>query len=103
MYAEGMVAYALKQEALFRDIAERARKAETASKVARGKKRPRAPILDPLQDAIGRNKGDEAEEEDDGDDDAVLWEGADDGDGDEEQGVIESDEELVMGGEVDDI
>jgi hypothetical protein len=52
---------------------------------------------------MGRNKGDEAEEEDDGDDDAVLWEGADDGDGDEEQGVIESDEELVMGGEVDDI
>jgi hypothetical protein len=97
-----MAAYALKQEALFRDIAERARRAETAPKVARGKKRPRAPIVDPLQDAMGRNRGDEAEAEDDGDDDAVLWAGVDDGDGDEERVEIESDEELVMGGEVDD-
>ncbi|KAJ7754746.1 hypothetical protein B0H14DRAFT_2635372 [Mycena olivaceomarginata] len=46
---------------------------------------------------------DEAEEEDDRDDDAVLWKGADDGDGNQEQGEIESDEEFVMGGEVDNI
>jgi hypothetical protein len=85
-YAEGMVAYALKQEALLHDIGERAKRVETAAKVARGKKRPRAPIVDPLQDAMGRNRGDEAEEEDDGDDDAVLWARADDGDGDEERG-----------------
>ncbi|KAJ7791306.1 hypothetical protein B0H14DRAFT_3500650 [Mycena olivaceomarginata] len=49
-----------------------------------------------------KTEGDEAEAEDDGDDDAVLWAGADDGDGDEERVEIESDEELVMGGEVDD-
>ncbi|KAJ7884187.1 hypothetical protein B0H14DRAFT_3082403 [Mycena olivaceomarginata] len=84
-YAEGMAAYALKQEALFQ-----------------GRRGRELRLWTPYKTQWEENRGDEAEAEDDGDDDAVLWAGADDGDGDEERVEIESDEELVMGGEVDD-
>ncbi|KAJ7792665.1 hypothetical protein B0H14DRAFT_3094155 [Mycena olivaceomarginata] len=41
--------------------------------------------------------------EDDGDDDAVLMAAADEADADDERGELESDEEVIMGGEVDDV
>jgi hypothetical protein len=93
--AQGMIAYALKQEAMYRDIAARAREAESAPKIARGKKRPRVPIVDPLAQRSGTE-----EEENDDDGDTGLREEDDD---DVERGVMESDEELVMGGDVDDM
>jgi hypothetical protein len=94
LYAQGMIAYASKQAALFRDIAARAIATATAPSVPRGKKRPRAPIVDPLMDLgnVGLDLGEEDDEE--GLDD-------DDGDGEEIRGIVESDEELVMGGEID--
>jgi hypothetical protein len=96
--AQGMVAYTSKQAALFRDLAARARKSETAAPVAKGKKRVRAAIVDPL--AMGGRTALPWQEEDvDESEDEVFQD--DDGDG-EERGMVESDEELVMGGEVDD-
>ncbi|KAF7345876.1 CxC2 domain-containing protein [Mycena venus] len=65
-------------------------------KLARGKKQPKAPIIDPLAEATRRVEYDE----DDGDDDGVVLAGVDDGD--DEEGAV-SDEEVVMAGEVDDI
>ncbi|KAJ7799241.1 hypothetical protein B0H14DRAFT_3092830 [Mycena olivaceomarginata] len=50
-YAQGMIAYATKQADLFRDIAARARETATAPRLANGKQRPRAPIVDPLATA----------------------------------------------------
>ncbi|KAJ7767594.1 hypothetical protein B0H14DRAFT_2633027 [Mycena olivaceomarginata] len=93
--AQGMIAYALKQEAMYRDIAARIREAESAPKIARGKKRPRVPIVDPLAQQLGTKEG-----EDDDDGDMGLREEDDD---DVERGVMESDEELVMGGDIDDM
>ncbi|KAJ7788512.1 hypothetical protein B0H14DRAFT_3504207 [Mycena olivaceomarginata] len=75
-YVQGMVAYALKQEALFRDIAARARQTETAPKVK-----------------VGTDAAREEGDNDDDDDGLVAGEEADG-----ERGVIESDKELVMGG-----
>jgi hypothetical protein len=96
--AQGMVAYASEQAALFRDLAARARKTETAAPVARGKKRVRAAIVDPL--AMGGRTALPLEEEDvDESEDEVFLD--DDADG-EERGLVESDEELIIGGEVDD-
>jgi hypothetical protein len=94
---QGMIAYALKQEAMYRDIAARARAAESAPKIAKGKKRLRVPIVDPLVQRSGAEEGG-----DDDDDDGVLREEEND-DVDAERGVVESEEELVMGGEVDDM
>ncbi|KAJ7852858.1 hypothetical protein B0H13DRAFT_1904401 [Mycena leptocephala] len=96
-YTQGMVAYAAKQAALFRDIAARARKTETEPKLMRGKKRPRAPMVDPLlgpttiEDLTrgGEREDDESEEEGDEDDRGMV------------QGM-ESDEDVIMGGELDD-
>ncbi|KAJ7352108.1 hypothetical protein DFH08DRAFT_956919 [Mycena albidolilacea] len=82
-YAQGMIAYAIKQESL-------------------GKKRPRPANIDPLVEAMGAHTtggvddGSKDEEENGG----VREE--DNGDADEGR-IVESDEELVMGGEVDDI
>jgi hypothetical protein len=42
-------------------------------------------------------------DESDGDDDERLLAAAEEGDGSEEAGEVESDEELIMGGEVDDV
>ncbi|KAJ7863532.1 hypothetical protein B0H14DRAFT_2574911 [Mycena olivaceomarginata] len=78
-YVQGMITYALKQEALFRDIATRARQTETAMKKV----------------------GTDAAREEDNDDDDNGQVAGEEADG--ERGVIESDEELVMGGEVDNI
>lgn len=103
-YAQGMIAYALKQEALFSDIAAWARTTETAPRVARGKKRPRVGIVDPLAEATRRGGGWDVDlDESDGDDDERLLAAAEEGDGSEEAGEVESDEELIMGGEVDDV
>jgi hypothetical protein len=94
---QGMIAYALKQEVMYRDIAARARAAESTLKIAKGKKRLRVPIVDPLVQRSGVEEGG-----DDDNDDGVLREEEND-DVNAERGVVESDEELVMGGEVDDV
>ncbi|KAJ7753859.1 hypothetical protein B0H16DRAFT_1316820, partial [Mycena metata] len=105
--AQGLIAYAAKQARMFRDIAERSRATQTAPATARGKKRPREPIVDPLATAMraaaaaqgAGNEEDGSEEDNDNDENLI----ADvDGDEEEERGGVESDEELVMGGEVDD-
>jgi hypothetical protein len=101
-YAQGKVAYALKQEALFLGLAARARETETAPKLGRGKRGPRDLIVDPLAQATWTNYG-KGDSEDDGDDDAVLMAAADEADADDERGELESDEEVIMGGEVDDV
>ncbi|KAF7360081.1 hypothetical protein MVEN_00736200 [Mycena venus] len=102
-YAEGMVAYALKQQAMFLELAARARETETAPRLEKGKKRARAPVVDPLMDAMNTAAVpfEEEEGDDDGDGDVALG-AEDDGDGDD-YGLLESDEELVMGGELDDV
>lgn len=93
-YAQGLVAYAVKQAALFRRLAARAREVEKAPKLARGKKRQRAPVVDPLatgmiiDDVRADSGGEDSEEE--GEEEEK-----------EEHGFVDSDEELVMGGEVD--
>jgi hypothetical protein len=99
-YAQGMIAYALKQEALFRDIAARARQTETATKVARGKRGPREAVIDPLA-PLSQKVGTDAAREEDNDDDDDGQVAREEAYG--ERGVIESDEEVVMGGEMDDI
>jgi hypothetical protein len=100
-YAQGMIAYAQKQEVLFWDIAAWARQTETATKVARGKRGPREVIIDHLAPLSQQVETGEATEEGDNDDDNNRLVAGEEPDG--ERGVIESDEELVMGGEVDNI
>jgi hypothetical protein len=93
--AEGMVAYATKQAQLYRDLTERAEMTRTEVKLSRGKKRrvwqaSWDPIIsmDAGSGAVGVDGEDgEVDDEDDEEDD--------------ERGDIESDEELLMGGEVD--
>ncbi|KAJ7188443.1 hypothetical protein C8R46DRAFT_1205599 [Mycena filopes] len=91
--AEGMVAYAVKQTQLYRQLAVRAEMTRTEEKLKRGRKRRvYQPGWDPIisaEDAAGPDDGDDG--------------GSDDGnEEDDERGDIESDEELLMGGEVDD-
>jgi hypothetical protein len=82
--AVGLVAYAEKQARMFRELAARARRIEQAPKLGRGKSRRReVKEYDPLV----------AQDEEDLD-------GEEDGDG--ERGEVDSDKELLMGGEVDD-
>jgi hypothetical protein len=84
--AEGMVAYATRQVQLYRELARRAERTRTEPKLQRGKKRTVYELSwDPIM-AV-----DEGEEE--------AEPGSDDED--DERGDIESDEELLMGGEVD--
>jgi hypothetical protein len=86
------VAYAAKQAQLYRDLAARAEVMRTEVKLARGKKRQVwAPSWDPvvsMEDNVGAEADDVGDREDDGEED-------------DERGDIESDEELLMGGEVD--
>ncbi|KAJ7354135.1 hypothetical protein DFH08DRAFT_912735 [Mycena albidolilacea] len=74
---------------------------ETATKVARGKRGPREVIIDPLAPLSQQVETGEAMEEGDNDDDDDRLVAREEPDG--ERGVIKSDEELVMGGEVDNI
>jgi hypothetical protein len=97
-YVQGMRAYAAQQEALFRDLADRARATEAAPKLARGKGRVRTRAVDPLQDTEALESDGENR-----DDDATILAAVCDDDTDEERGVVESDEEVIMGGELDDI
>ncbi|KAJ7030837.1 hypothetical protein C8F04DRAFT_1186481 [Mycena alexandri] len=99
--AQGMIAYGLKQAALFCDVATRAKATEKAPPVARGKKRLREPLVDPLAEATTVGGIEESEDENEDDDDAIVGRLGDDDD-DDERGTVASDEELVMGGEVDD-
>jgi hypothetical protein len=83
----------VKQAALFRHLAARAREVEKAPKLARGKKHQRAPVVDPL--ATGMIIDDVRADSDED-------QGGEEEDENEERGFVDSDEEVVMGGEVDD-
>jgi hypothetical protein len=94
--AEGMIAYATKQAQLYRDLTERAEMTRTEVKLSRGKKRRVwQASWDPI---ISRDAESGAAGADDGEG-AVVDK---DEEEDDERGDIESDEELLMGGEVDD-
>jgi hypothetical protein len=86
---QGLVAYASKQAAMYTALAARARRIELAPKLGRGKSRRRVVAEYDLLVA----QPDEDEEDDDADDENKRV---------EDQGEIDSDEELIMGGEVDD-
>jgi hypothetical protein len=64
-----MIVYALKQEAMYRDITMCAREVESTLKIARGKRQPRVLIVDPLVQQSGME-----DREDDNDDDTGLRE-----------------------------
>ncbi|KAJ6450007.1 hypothetical protein C8R47DRAFT_999048 [Mycena vitilis] len=86
--AEGKVAYAVKQAEMYADLARRAEVTRTEKKLQKGKKRAVAvPIWDPLVPVEEDANADEEDAEPEDDD---------------ERGDIDSDEELLMGGEVDD-
>ncbi|KAJ7800126.1 hypothetical protein B0H14DRAFT_3490996 [Mycena olivaceomarginata] len=97
-YVQGMRAYAAQKEALFRDLADRARATEAAPKLARGKGRVRMQAVNLLQDTEALESDRENR-----DDDTVILAAVRDDDTDEERGVVESDEEVIMGGKLDDI
>ncbi|KAJ7830049.1 hypothetical protein B0H14DRAFT_2366095 [Mycena olivaceomarginata] len=86
--AEGKVAYAAKQSAMYRELAERAEITRTEVKLQRGKKRT---VFERTWDPIVPLDEEEAAMEGDEDED----------DEDDERGDVDSDEELLMGGEVD--
>ncbi|KAJ6514876.1 hypothetical protein C8R47DRAFT_961701 [Mycena vitilis] len=90
--AEGKVAYAYKQAELYRGLALRAEVTRTEVKLQRGKKRRVAePIWDPVvpsDQGIAVDNGEDVDDEDEDEDD-------------DERGDIDSDEELLMGGEVE--
>ncbi|KAF7342850.1 CxC2 domain-containing protein [Mycena sanguinolenta] len=87
--AEGMVAYATKQSQMYRDLAVRAEVMRTEPKLARGKKRQVwGSTWDPI---VPMDNGDENDAEN-----------SDSDEEDDERGDIDSDEELLLGGEVDD-
>ncbi|KAJ6518038.1 hypothetical protein C8R47DRAFT_960048 [Mycena vitilis] len=95
--AEGKIAYALRQADVYRQLAEQAEVTRTEPKLAKGKKRR---IAVPSWDPVLGNPGEQTE--------ATATEGiVDDADAlvddadDDEQGDVDSDEELLMGGEVD--
>ncbi|KAJ7801750.1 hypothetical protein B0H14DRAFT_3489222 [Mycena olivaceomarginata] len=97
--AEGMLAYAMKPAQLYRDLAARAETARTEAKLARGKKRA---VWQPSWDPLILTDTGRAVDAQDG-----ISEGGEDGvgsedDEDDERGDIDSDKELLMGGEVDD-
>ncbi|KAJ7446857.1 hypothetical protein B0H11DRAFT_1745318 [Mycena galericulata] len=89
--AEGLVAYALKQAQLYRDLAVAAERTRTEPQLKRGKKRH---VFRPAPDPIMPEEEEEVRDSDDELDD-------DGEDEDDERGDVESDEELLMGGEVD--
>ncbi|KAJ7081908.1 hypothetical protein C8R43DRAFT_965555 [Mycena crocata] len=95
--AEGMLAYAAKQAQLYRDLANRAEVTRTEPRLKRGKKRRvTAPVWDPLI-PVPEEQG----EEEEADENVDIIGGGDDDEDDDERGDVESDEELLMGGEVD--
>ncbi|KAJ7190623.1 hypothetical protein GGX14DRAFT_579706 [Mycena pura] len=93
--AEGKVAYAAKQAQLYRHLAVRAERTRTEEKLAKGKKRR---VFQPSWDPIIAAEQGPADEEEEG---AVDGDEEED-DEDDKRGDVESDEELLMGGEVDD-
>lgn len=85
--AEGLVAYASKQAQLYRDLAVAAETVRTEEKLRKGRVfRPAPDPVMPLEEEEIQGSDDEDHNEDD----------------DDEPGEVDSDEELLMGGEVDD-
>ncbi|KAJ7839295.1 hypothetical protein B0H13DRAFT_2239609 [Mycena leptocephala] len=93
--AQGMRAYAVRQAKMYRDLAACAKVIELAPKLARGMSRRRA---EAEYDALAPTGGEDEEEDADEGDEDVKGDGVEL----EEQGDILSDEEVVMGGEMDD-
>ncbi|KAF8177103.1 hypothetical protein K438DRAFT_1939164 [Mycena galopus ATCC 62051] len=94
VHMQWLIVYTLKQEALFRDMVVHARETEKALKLGKGKKEPRAANVDPLLQAMAEDGTVQKEDH----------EGLNDGDNreaEEERGRVESDEEVIMGGELD--
>jgi hypothetical protein len=89
--AEGMVAYATRQADMYRALAERAEITRTELKLRKGKKRK---VFQPSWDPILPLEEEAAVHLEEGNED-------DDEEEDDERGDVESDEELLMGGEVD--
>jgi hypothetical protein len=91
--AQGKVAYAAKQAHMYRDLAVRAETTRTEPKLAKGKRRQvYAPTWDTIIPADNDEISNAGNDEGEGDDDA---------EDDDERGDVDSDEELLMGGEVD--
>ncbi|KAJ7727187.1 hypothetical protein B0H16DRAFT_1331643, partial [Mycena metata] len=89
--AQGLIAYAAKHAQMYWKLAARAEETQTEAKLQSGKKRrvfqpSWDPIIGTEADAGAAGSGDDGEDDED----------------DDERGDIESDEELLMGGEVDD-
>jgi hypothetical protein len=97
VYVQGMRVYAAQQEVVFRNLADQARATEIASKLATGKAKAHTRAVDPPQNTKVPGL------ESDGDDDVVILVAVRDEDMDEERGGVESDKEVIMGGELDDI
>ncbi|KAJ7482922.1 hypothetical protein B0H11DRAFT_1723465, partial [Mycena galericulata] len=81
--AEGMIAYASKQAQMYRKLAERAEVTRTEVKLKKGQRRRRAYETEDVLMVAVEDEQEEEQEEDD------------------ERGDVDSEEELLMGGEVD--
>ncbi|KAF7345205.1 CxC2 domain-containing protein [Mycena sanguinolenta] len=93
VWVERAVAVPVGGDLLYRDLAARAELTRTEAKLTRGKKRcVWAPSWDPVIGAE-RTEGTESDEED--------RDSEEEGEKDDERGDIDSEEELLMGGEVD--
>ncbi|KAJ7764813.1 hypothetical protein B0H16DRAFT_1310446 [Mycena metata] len=92
VFAEGAIAYAIKQGRMFRQMAEDAKTTFTEERLANGKKRRvRRPVVADRADSGSEGEDDEGEGEGEGD-----WDGLGDA---EERGDVHSDEEVFLGGE----
>lgn len=90
LFAEGAIAYAIKQGRMFRQMAEDAKTTFTEERLANGKKRRvRRPVVADRADSGSEGEDDEGEGEGD-------WDGLGDA---EERGDVHSDEEVFLGGE----
>ncbi|KAJ7018161.1 hypothetical protein C8F04DRAFT_1214712 [Mycena alexandri] len=92
LFAEGAIAYAIKQARMFRQMAEDAQRIFTEEKLANGKKRTaRRPAM-----VDGADSSSSEEEDEGGEDGEEGWDGRGDA---EERGDVHSDEEFFLGGE----
>ncbi|KAJ7024475.1 hypothetical protein C8F04DRAFT_1192393 [Mycena alexandri] len=91
LFAEGAIAYAIKQARMFRQMAEEAKTTFTEERLANGKKRRvRRPAMPDRADSGSEGEG-EDKGEDEGED---AWDGLGDA---EERGDVHSDEEVFLG------
>ncbi|KAJ7042238.1 hypothetical protein C8F04DRAFT_946268 [Mycena alexandri] len=90
LFAEGAIAYAIKQARMFRQMAEDAKTTFTEERLANGKKRTvRRPVVEDRADSSSEDEDDEGDGEGD-------WDGLGDA---EERDDVHSNEEVFLGGE----